>query len=168
MRDSLIGWTGWWSILTDPGWTITGNEIRGMNVYGVYSNSGTATIRGNLMAQNAANKSDSFVGDLWENNSIIDNTSYGLALESGGHTVRRNIITNNGDDGLHVWNDQGSPHTPSLNNIISENLYGGNDGIAIDLWDSVLGDDGITVNAGGTDALSGNQGLDYPVVTSAT
>ena len=91
-------------------------------------------------------------------------------------TVDRNVITTNGGTGVTVVGENpagGSYDWPvATGNRISQNTFGSNAGLAIDLTESSNSEpdhelgDGVTLT-GGTLATTGNIGVDAPVITSA-
>ncbi len=110
---------------------------------------------------------------LIENNTILRARTAGVGIHAGaqGNTLRKNLIQDTlgyagqGGAGVHLSNTGGTP----LRNRITQNHFGGNRGVAIDLdagtW--TLGD-GVTPNDGNCNNTSQpNLGLDFPVITLA-
>ncbi|GGJ35230.1 GEVED domain-containing protein [Deinococcus roseus] len=172
---------------SSTGWQILGNEIRGnaignMHLDGVdleNGNTGTATVRGNLIASNWGVGVDSYSGlgsNTTEYNTIENNgigTSGGSPLEDSGvriygtgSTVRYNIIRNNVGSGVMV-------QASSSGNTITQNSIYGNGKIGIDLLNST---DDVTKGTSPfvtlndlNDADTGANGLlNYPVFAAAT
>ncbi len=110
---------------------------------------------------------------LIENNTILRARTAGVGIHGGaqGNTLRKNIIQDTlgyagqGGAGVHLSNTGGTP----LQNRITQNHFGNNRGLAIDL-DSGAGGvgDGVTLNDGNCNNTSEpNAGLDFPVITRA-
>ncbi|MGK0617699.1 right-handed parallel beta-helix repeat-containing protein [Meiothermus cerbereus] len=110
---------------------------------------------------------------LIENNTILRARTAGIGIHAGArdNTIRKNLIQDTlgyagqGGAGVHLSNTGGTP----LRNRITQNHFGGNRGVAIDLdagtW--TLGD-GVTPNDGNCNNTSQpNLGLDFPVITLA-
>ena len=91
------------------------------------------------------------------NNTIEDDSWCGVVLEGNSNdgVVGGNIILNNGGIGVNV--------TSSENITITQNLFGGNGNLAID-----LSPQGINFNDGILNAAQSNRGIDYPVITNIT
>ncbi|MCP4247073.1 MAG: hypothetical protein GY778_08490, partial [bacterium] len=168
---------------------IEGNEIRGAVTAGLaitYAGSeisGDITARGNLIDGNGdagLTMYGSYGSNVVENNTITNNgATYlgpGVNVWGVGNSLTRNIVTGNDAAGVVVAGQRpitAPTWSASNSNEISENLFGGNGGLAIDLVESSddandhwVGD-GITLTAG-TDTNTGNNGLDAPVIASAT
>ncbi|RLC40861.1 MAG: hypothetical protein DRH44_08055, partial [Candidatus Coatesbacteria bacterium] len=101
--------------------------------------------------------SQSSTNFLVMNNTIEDNSWCGVVLEdgSGDGVVGGNTILNNGGIGVNV--------TSSSNITITQNLFGGNGGLGID-----LSPQGVNLNDGILDVTQGNRGIDYPIITNVT
>uniref|UniRef100_UPI000306D401 right-handed parallel beta-helix repeat-containing protein n=1 Tax=Thermus aquaticus TaxID=271 RepID=UPI000306D401 len=110
---------------------------------------------------------------LIENNTIVRARTAGVGIHGGaqGNTLRKNIIQDTlgyagqGGAGVHLSNTGGTP----LRNRITQNHFGNNRGLAIDL-DSGAGTvgNGVTPNDGNCNNTSEpNVGLDFPVITRA-
>jgi uncharacterized repeat protein (TIGR01451 family) len=110
---------------------------------------------------------------LIENNTIVRARTAGVGIHGGaqGNTLRKNIIQDTlgyagqGGAGVHLSNTGGTP----LRNRITQNHFGNNRGLAIDLdsgtW--TVGN-GVTLNDGNCNNTSQpNVGLDFPVITRA-
>jgi len=175
VRNNLIGHTGRAGInlnLGATGWTIAGNEIRGVGrvdsgwdgINLVWNSS--ATIVGNLIADNLAPAIDVALGSgnvLIENNTITGNAAaagaeqYGIDFEdsTGTNVVRWNVISGNTGPGVLVGLNASGVR-------ITENLIFDNTGLGIDhnpTGPSAMGD-GVTPND------SGRQ--NYPVLATVT
>jgi parallel beta-helix repeat protein len=191
IRENLIGFGAATSVAPyGAGWTIRNNEIRfnareNTNDDGIamHGGAGTATIVENMIAGQAG-----FGIDLMANsggNTIVNNTitgnghgngtptqRAGIRLMGSGSTIERNVITGQNGAAIHVvGTDAANPaYTPALRNTLTRNVYGGNGAIAIDLLAAGANHqsgDGVTLNDGALNPTTGNDGLDYPVVTSA-
>jgi uncharacterized repeat protein (TIGR01451 family) len=110
---------------------------------------------------------------LIENNTIVRARTAGVGIHGGaqGNTLRKNIIqgtlgyAGQGGAGVHLSNTGSAP----LQNRITQNHFGNNRGLAIDLdsgtW--TVGN-GVTLNDGNCNNTSEpNAGLDFPVITRA-
>ncbi|MDJ0962137.1 MAG: DUF2341 domain-containing protein, partial [Acidimicrobiia bacterium] len=163
---------------------VEGNEIRGGLGSGIsisYSTdkySGDITVRGNLLDGNAQAGLDmyrSYGSNMVENNTITNNGAdgwAGIVAWGTGNTITKNVITDNVAAGTSIVGDHAS-WSASNNNLISQNVFGNNGGLAIDLVESNATDtvhlagDGVTLTAG-TLATTGNNGLDAPVIATAS
>ncbi|MEE8330897.1 MAG: right-handed parallel beta-helix repeat-containing protein, partial [Acidimicrobiia bacterium] len=179
VRNNLIGFvdTNGVSASDVTASAISGNEIRetgqvdaisdGVNYGGT---STTGTITGNLIVNSGGMGIDgTATGNLIENNTITGSgqggvQTGGIRQTGSGNTIRRNVITGSAGPGVIV------PDTTNANEV-TENHFGANASIAIDLvaatGDTAVGD-GITLNDGALDLNDGNDGLDFPIITSAT
>jgi hypothetical protein len=112
------------------------------------------------------------------NNSIINSGTLsgivGIRLREVQNSLfSKNIIKNNNGAGILVSSLTASPSFPngSYGNKISQNQFMGNSGLSIDLCKDCastnLGD-GITLNDGLFDIYRGNNGIDFPLFSSAT
>jgi len=192
IRNNLIGFaetTTFPMTFSAQDLTIEGNEIRGAVYEGMaitYSGSqisGDITVRGNLIDGNGdagLSMYRTYGSNTVENNTITNNgatyLSPGVNLWGTGNSVTKNIITGNSAAGIAVAGQRPvtSPTwSASNNNLISQNLYGGNGGVAIDLVESTddsnihWAGDGITLTPG-TLATTGNNGLDAPAINAAS
>ena len=131
---------------------ISGNLGWGIRVF---EGSGDHLIAGNSIGVNAAGNA---LGN--SKSGVYLDQAYGI--EVGGTAVTmKNIIANNGGDGITVGADPAS--TREVNNILRGNAIYANTGLGID-----LGDDGVTANDPG-DVDSGPNGLqNFPVLTAAS
>ncbi|MDJ0960174.1 MAG: Ig-like domain-containing protein [Acidimicrobiia bacterium] len=197
IRDNLIGFAYYNGVMINTntgGWLVTGNEIRAAgldNASGPYMDTlafeGT-TSTGHSAIGNYITQTDGPGIDTWrspgnntiENNTLIQNGSggaetAGLRIFGTGSTVSKNVITNNTGPGVIVVGER--PVTvptwsAASGNLISQNTFGTNTGISIDLVESTdLQEphgqgDGVTLTAG-TLATTGNNGLDAPAISSA-
>ena len=99
----------------------------------------------------------------------------GIRILGTGSTIENNVITNNTGSGvsIHGRNTAGPGFSASTGNLISENAFEGNSGLAIDLVsDSLLvtdlqEGDGFSENGVSSDVDAGNNGLDYPELSAA-
>ena len=171
-----------------------GNGINNANRDGVsMEDSSTGeTIRYNLITANQGVGVDSY--QSLGNNTIRENTiasngigvsanleNAGVRLFGNGSTVINNLIQNNAGAGVLVLGQSaGLTNTPALKNKITQNSFSGNGSNAIDLSNAAaagsivprLGD-GITLNSGAVSTCgylgtSGNNGIDFPIITAAT
>ena len=191
IRENLVAYGGsTGNALYAAGWTIRNNEIRSNGKeaasddgIAMHGGAGSATILENLIVNNAG-----FGIDLMANaggNTITDNTITGngggngtptqrggIRLMGSGSTIDRNVFSAQNGSGIHVsGTDAGNPaYTPAIRNTITHNSFNGNGLIGIDLLaagaDTQVGD-GVTLNDGALNASSGNDGLDFPVITLA-
>ncbi|MBD2723156.1 T9SS type A sorting domain-containing protein [Hymenobacter sp. BT189] len=102
---------------------------------------------------------------------VIGNTIYGngvnISLLSGasGSTISGNVIrssTRASGGGIVAQSGTGT-------NTFSQNVYGGNNGLAIDLTNgTTTNGDGVTLNDNGDADTGANGLLNFPVITSAT
>ena len=123
------------------------------------------------------------VGTDITDNEISNNTCYGnkyhgisIMRRPSGDTVSKNIVYGNGGPGIlvttrHYYDSQYDIHTYTRFDVISQNSLYDNDGLGIDLCDvqytSYLNGDEVTFNNGTmTDTLA-NEGIDFPVISSA-
>ncbi|MBT8199416.1 MAG: right-handed parallel beta-helix repeat-containing protein, partial [Acidimicrobiia bacterium] len=184
IHDNLIGFKAQRGVQVYNGSntvTIQENEIRDLGSDGIdiALNSSDVDVIGNLItgAENYA------IDDIGPRVDVIDNTitgngTIGLPNQVGGirlfsadHVVQYNVISNNAGDAVNVAgrNDANS-RPPAIRTLVSQNVFGDNTDIAIDLTahnsDVDIGD-GITANTGGTIADHGNDGIDTPVIATA-
>jgi uncharacterized repeat protein (TIGR01451 family) len=176
------------------GWLIENNEFRSNGTttrYGdaidiAYITSGT-TVSGNLLIDNGASGVDTYESN--GSNTITNNTisgngfagqanqeTSGIRLFGTDNDVTQNLIQNNFGAGVLVMGDGAALNQRSLRNRITRNAFLGNGSNAIDLLavgsDQNFGD-GITINDGAANdcgylTTSGNDGLDYPVISSVS
>jgi uncharacterized repeat protein (TIGR01451 family) len=134
--------------------TIRGNYI--------HDPSKPATITVNTQGQGIQISPGSSNGIL-DNNTFARNNRYGINSAGTDITITKNIIYGTTTNptlpqqgiGIDVYN--------VLRNRISQNSLYNNNALGID-----LGADGVTANNGITDGTKGNNGIDYPVITSST
>ncbi|MGC8904601.1 right-handed parallel beta-helix repeat-containing protein [Thermus sp.] len=148
----------------------------------------TTTFRGNLVRdvhQVSGGGAGTDLGkglELWysgtqnvliENNTILRARTAGVGIHAGaqGNTLRKNVIQDTlgyaglGGAGVHLSVTGGAP----VANRITQNHFGNNQGLAIDLDDSdwYVGD-GVTPNNDNcNDSTRPNRGLDFPVIARA-
>ena len=195
--NNLIGFSSDWGIRltgapgSSSGWQIVSNEIRGnasqkdwANGISVDYSSANSTIQGNLIIDNGGAGIDTYLSNgnnlirfnTVSNNGLNGAEPSGIALYGNDNTVTNNVITNNTGAGVvvssHIVNGVGGTiDNAAVRNRISQNHFGNNGGIAIDL---MIGDstdvyalgDGISLNDGSTQGNSGNRGFDQPVINS--
>ncbi len=142
---------------------VSGNDTDGIGLQG-FSNVGFGApiqTRNNLIEDNDIGV------DI--NLQPLANGNHGVAIGEYGpsqwgcadhNTVRRNVIANNGGDGVAVWED-GVNNVNADSNLITQNAIWDNGGLGID-----LDNDGVTPNGPG--AFGANQRVDYPVITNVT
>ena len=186
ISDNLIGFLDQAGIhlqsATD-GWTVSGNEVRQTGQVVVAWDAILAwgtnhTFTGNLLDDNAGmgidiNSTD-IGGHTVENNTITASgqggaQTAGIRAGNDSNTIRFNVIQNNAGPGIIVYLFGGGSDS-ALDNEISQNAFGGNGGIAVDLALTVAGadtGDGINTPNDGPNAGAGNNGLDHPIISSA-
>ena len=181
------------SILNSDNVVVSGNESRnvgqGANIFvdamSAENGSSNVEFRGNLIdgaPGNGISLWQSSGSHLVRNNTINNVGSGGaqtaaVAVFGTGSTVDLNIITGNSGPAVLVVgeNPAGGAYSwpTATGNRISQNTFGSNSGVAIDLTESSDDEvdheqgDGVTLTAG-TDGTTGNNGVDAPVVTLAT
>ena len=194
IQNNLIGFNGGSGVgcaAGSNGWQITGNEVRGNNtdsatLAGIRLNgSTTATVRGNLLAQNRAPGLDmptSTGSHTIENNSVTGNglgqsVTPGIRITGNSSVIDRNVLTQNYGAGVMVTS------SATLNRITRNSIdangtiLGGGGGpvtnqIGIDLLAAannqntgtspfVTANDATDIDAGG------NTLLNFPVLSSA-
>ncbi len=195
-RNNLAGFTYRSAVKTHDdvtGWTFRENELRGNGATTRYGDgldfgyiTANATVERNLMVDNGASGVDSYEsngGNVITNNTVTGNgfagqanqETSGIRLFGTDNEVTLNLIQNNFGDGVLVVGDGTALNQPSLRNEIGRNSFSGNGSNAIDLLadsgDPNFGD-GITLNGGADNACSyltstGNDGLEYPVISTA-
>ncbi|NNL13778.1 MAG: hypothetical protein HKO82_08845, partial [Acidimicrobiia bacterium] len=196
ITDNLVGFVRSTGVLVNNdtgGWIVSGNEIR---------NAGTVPFSGRpdgLSVEGGGSTSHAIIGNLiagssrvgvetWRSDgghSIVNNdilaSSVGVADETAGvrlagtgNLVEKNRISGGDGPGIIVIGENtASPHTASVDNRISQNEFGTNTGLAIDLVAATTvgashsTGDGLTLTPG-TDPGTGNNGLDAPAISSAT
>ena len=151
----------------------------------IYSSESEVLIEGNLFTGNNAREQIDLVGanggllinSTITNNTIIDSNviappTPGIRLrEVQSSTFSKNIIQNNNGPGILV-NTSTSPTFPngSYGNRITQNQFGSNDGLAIELCEncgSASQGDGVNVNDGILNSTIGNMGMDHPIITDS-
>ena len=202
VQGNLIGFANSWGIVFMPSasggsadWTIQSNEIRGNgrlrpenDGIDLLDGSAAAVVRGNLLTQNSGSGIDMYQNvssHVIEYNTVSDNglggqETSGIRIFGSGSQVRLNQIVDNRGAGVLVLGaaDPGGSGqlngTPATGNVISQNQFGGNGGLAIDLlppvnsWTAINSGNGVSVNDGVVSANTGNIGLDAPDILSAT
>ncbi|MBT8137612.1 MAG: right-handed parallel beta-helix repeat-containing protein [Gammaproteobacteria bacterium] len=181
IRNNLVGWYDWGLQVQFDTFdsVIETNEIRGSTTYGIYLGgvAGTGqqparvTMRGNLVEESGSqgiNTQQSL------NQLTIDENTVRL---TGGHAVRAygvqntitgNIIADNSGTGLLVIGDNLPGYPAASQNRISQNRFGNNTGLAIDLVANGVNADGITLNDDlDADTSGANELHNYPVIESA-
>jgi len=163
-------------------WTVSGNEVRstGLSLNGGLDAKGAdGTFRGNLVVDTGGTGVVLVsTGNVVENNTIRDSGQLtpqaGItALLTSNAVIRKNVITGSSRGGVFV-----GIVAPSGVRI-SQNHFGGNGANAIDLLEAGAGapatsqGDGISPNTAvppncGIDAGASNQGLDAPVIGTAS
>ncbi|MEZ5596734.1 MAG: LamG-like jellyroll fold domain-containing protein [Pseudomonadales bacterium] len=141
--------------------SITGNEVTGSfsNALWFYNNNSSLT--GNYF-HDISGSGANINFSPWSNQIIENNTFANLGgsavLNQKGTdvTIRYNLMTGNAGGGVIVTTDVPSRTTITLNAIYD------NTGAGIDL----RGTAGVTANDGLIDTNVGNDGVDYPVITS--
>ena len=196
VENNLIGYSDAWGIKVDGDadrWTFQNNEFVQSSVKAaahdaidLLRGSGDAIVVGNFFRNTGGIAIDSFQSD--GGNLISDNTILrsgqlnsevaGVRLFGTGNIVQQNVIDGNfaadgtGGAGIIVVGDTpdfGASH----GNRISRNYFGDNQGPSIDLVSGGLTTlenrrgDGLTSTVG-FDPLSGNEGIDAPLLSAAT
>ena len=175
-------------LLQSSNWLISDNEILDnakthdtLGGIDVRQMSSDVTISGNLISGNrgAGIDFDQSTGQLTVENNTIDNNGTGSVETTGirvfgdDNAIRHNVISNHAGPGVLVTGQGSSAGVASTGNQISQNEFSGNGGVSIDLIESGSSSnqnqagDGHSPNDGFNEANAGNQGLDYPVITSA-
>jgi hypothetical protein len=140
---------------------ISGNGYEGVSIVG-YAASGINT-HDNMVAENmiGLNKNLQPLPNAEEG---IDIGEYGTTYQ-GGYAARNyitgNTIAYNIGNGISVW-EHGNSTTNADSNLIGSNSIYDNGMLGID-----LGNDGVTPNDAGDPDTGPNQGLNFPVITSA-
>ena len=101
---------------------------------------------------------------------------FGVRLMRSDNLFEKNIVAENYGAGVVVTrNQRPNEDFSSTRNRITQNIFYDNGGIAIDLdqtngdsWSSNPRGDGVTPNDGATSSDQQNEGVDYPIFTSAT
>ncbi|MGI9608945.1 MAG: SdrD B-like domain-containing protein, partial [Acidimicrobiia bacterium] len=157
------------------------NELRttGSDGTDVYGGTDGFTYDRNLIA----GSDDYGIEAIGTNGTIVNNTvdnhgdgagqSGGLRIFFDGHTIDRNIFSNNGGPGLIAAGENTDRSRTAAEAVITGNEFSGNGGLAIDLQvastDNSLNGDGITANdGGGLIATHGNREIDFPVISGAS
>lgn len=163
-------------------WLLTGNEIF-RNALRYDTNGGidmakscnNVTLRGNLIRENGGMGIDSTRSGgpfTIENNTGLGNgignrEAAGIRLYGMNNTVNKNIVTGNRGPGILIPSDAGA--VISENTVISQSSCYANGGLGIDLARSNGGSnigDGVNFNDGIYNGTYGNNGMDFPVITS--
>ncbi len=132
--------------------TISANSLSGVYLQDARTNSNT--IRGNR------------IGTTVDGSAARGNQRYGVHLTDGptGNVVEKNTIQGNALAGVAVETVAGSGNS-TVNNKVTGNAMSGNGGLGVDL----LPAPGVNLQSGShLDPVIGNDGLDYPVITTAT
>lgn len=133
---------------------ITNNTITSANFDGVRDAGTSSAISKNIISSNARIAVTLGTGATASANRITANGT-GIKVAGSGNTISQNEVLSNTTAGIVF--------SGALNqNRITQNSIYGNMGLGID-----LGATGVTANDGTTSAGSSNNGMDYPVVTSA-
>ena len=193
IEDNLIGFTRLSGVLLTAGadeWEIVRNEIRSIGEAGseedgidIGIQSTGALVSGNLIEGSAGFGIDTLgsggneiFDNTISNNGIGNNEVGGIRLGGDGNSVERNVISSNRGAGVNVigdFDDGSQTFTASTDNLISKNSFELNDGLAIDLVestsdpDSLRSGDGHNGNDFQSNATTGNDGIDHPVLTEA-
>ena len=169
-------------------WTIIGNEISS-NALEFDRKDGIDIVRGsnhliqgNFISDNAGYAIDTFAsdgGNLIRENTIVGNgtgnvENGGVRLFGDSNSVQNNVISGNNGSGVVVISDvidRFGTFSASTGNLISQNSFSDNTGIAIDLVDAssnnIDAGDGISDNNDAPDAGAGNAGIDHPELSDA-
>ena len=174
---AYVGGTGIRTISSADAW-IHRNEILQADVYGIYTSEAFGTDAGRQTISNNDIVASGYTGvslnDSWGGHTITSNTisgsgrltsvnEVGIRVGPSNNLIVLNRIAGNGGSGVTVAGGA----TPSIGNEITQNRFGGNGLIAIDLvpsGGSSWAGEGITPNDGATNPTSGNLELDFPVV----
>ena len=161
ISNNLIGFVRSTGVLVNndtAGWIVSGNEIRnagtdpfsgrpdGLSVEGTGSTG--HTVAGNLIAgpsRVGVETWRSVGGHSIANNDILNSSvgvvdeTAGVRLFGTGTTVLKNRISGGDGPGIIVIGENtASPHVASVDNLISQNEFGSNTGLAIDLVASTI------------------------------
>ena len=131
---------------------IENNRIENSSAYGIdsYNSASVVTISDNTIIENGQDVS---VANDGENG--------GIRVYGQNNKIIHNIITANTTAGIVITKDGGG-------NKITQNAIYQNGGISIDLdMSSSKNGDGITANDGSIDTSAPNDGMDFPIITSA-
>jgi hypothetical protein len=168
------------------------NEFRNIGMYSRATNAIelqsrdaniTGIIRENYLINNYGRESIDIAGAtggqvldlIILNNTILsgtDNNSAGIRLRSTSNSyIHRNIIESHNGSGIVVFTGVGNATfpIPSVGNTISQNHFGNNTRISIDLCNNCAatsGGDSINQLHGGYNTDFGNDGLDHPIYTA--
>ncbi len=192
IEHNLIAAAGRFGILLDgatttSNWVIRKNTIRNNALLrpsgdgiGIQDDANDIFVVMNLLIGNAGSGVDTWQnpGDVIISENTIRGNGWGgvetagVRLFGSDNVVANNVITDNGGAGVLVLGNTGQANTPANSNLITQNHFGGNGTIAIDLTEA-SGDpavmnhgDGITSNF--VDPVqSGNEGISRPVITSS-
>ncbi len=193
IEDNLIGFTRFSGVFLAGGadeWEIIGNEIRSIGEAGseedgidIGNQSSGALVSGNLIEGSAGfgidtlgSSGNEIFDNTISNNGIGSNEVGGIRLGGDGNSVERNVISDNRGAGVNVigdFDDGSQTFTASTDNLISRNSFELNDGLAIDLVEATSDPDSLRSGDGhnGSDfqsnATTGNDGIDHPVLTEA-
>ena len=179
IRNNLIGWTAW-GIQLDfdtVDTLVESNEIRGIDTWGIYLNgsAGTGqqaariTMQGNLIESSVFDgiRTPEALSEITINQNTLRFNSYGVRLWGANNSVTGNIISDNSNTGLLLVGD-GLPAYPAPSaNLISQNQFGNNGLLGIDLVESGINQDGVTLNDDGDIDVGANTLLNYPIIESA-
>ena len=196
IENNLIGYSNSWAVKVDGDadqWTLRNNEFvqssktsTRHDAIDLLRGSGDAIIVGNFFTNTGGIAIDSFRsdgGNLISDNTILSSGQLstevaGIRLFGTGNIVRQNVIDGNfaadgtGGAGIIVVGDT-SGFAASHGNQISRNFFGDNQGLSIDLIGGSRSEvenqrgDGLTLTVG-YDPLSGNEGVDAPLLFTAT
>ncbi|MBT8110118.1 MAG: right-handed parallel beta-helix repeat-containing protein [Gammaproteobacteria bacterium] len=179
IRNNLIGWTGW-GIQFDfdnEDTLIETNEIRGADTWGLYLRGVASTgqqperltVQGNLVENNGNDgiyTTESLSNFVINQNSVRSNAT-GIRLWGANNSVTGNVITDNAGTGLLLTGDGLPSYAAPAANLISQNIYGNNGLLGIDLVETGTDQDGVTLNDNGDVDLGANELLNYPIIVSA-
>ena len=131
---------------------------------------GNNTFTNNTIYRNGLNPD----GNPYVNGSGAER--FGVRLMRSDNLFEKNIVAENYGAGVVVTrNQRPNEDFSSTRNRITQNIFYDNGGIAIDLdqthgddWSDNPRGDGVTPNDGATSSDQQNEGVDYPIFTSAT
>ena len=126
-------------------------------------------MQGNLVENNSNDGiyTTESLSDFVINQNTVRFNATGVRLWGANNSVTGNVITDNAGTGLLLTGD-GLPSYPApAANLISQNHFGNNGVLGIDLVETGINQDGVTLNDNGDIDLGANELLNYPIIVSA-